>query len=446
MFLQNMQQIRASRPLATRFLFISFLMLISAPLLSDVVIELRDGKKIVVPVDKAEVERIIFTDDNLESSSVEKVEKKEASILVVNSEPSTNAVWHVGPDREMKYPSEVAKIAKDGDIVEIDSGTYFNDYAVWRQRDLTIRGFGGMAHLKSKGLIPNGKAIWIMKGDNIIIENVEFSGAKVKDTNGAGIRLAGGDLIMRNTFFHDNEFSILGGRPDASLEVVSSRFWFQKRKDTYSHGMYIGRLKRFTLRGSHVKGTDQGHQIKSRALENHILYNRIEDVPGGNSSRLIDLPNCGLSFVIGNDLHQGGSTQNISAIGYGAEKCVHRSEQQMKLYVVSNTFVNEAKNSVLVNNHAGGDVLVSNNLLFGAGKFLQGDGTESDNMKTPLSNRQSGSWAPSPGSAAIDRAVELSPVEGGSLIPDREFSLPVGTVQRAQSGPLDVGSRESSKR
>ena len=32
-------------------------------------------------------------------------------------------------------------------------------------------------------------------------------------------------------------------------------------------------------------GTDRGHQIKTRALENHILYNRIEDVRGGNSSR-----------------------------------------------------------------------------------------------------------------------------------------------------------------
>jgi hypothetical protein len=430
MFLQNMQQIRASRPLAARFLVISFLMLISAPLLSDVVIELRDGKNIVVPVGKEEVERIVLTD-------------KSPQLAIKRSLRRT---WHVGPEREMKYPSEAAKTAKDGDIVAIDSGTYFNDYAVWRQRDLTIRGFGGMAHLKSKGLIPNGKAIWIMKGDNIIIENVEFSGAMVKDTNGAGVRLDGGDLILRNTFFHDNEFSILGGRrPNASLEIVSSRFWFQKREDTYSHGMYIGQLKRFTLRGSHVKGTDQGHQVKTLALENHILYNRIEDVPGGNSSRLIDLPNCGLSFVIGNDLHQGRATQNTDAIGYGAEKCVQRSEQQMKLYVVSNTFVNEAKNGVLVNNHAGGDVLVSNNLLFGAGSFLSGNGSENNNIRTSLSMRTAGSWAPQSGSAAIDGAVELSPVEGVSLIATKEFTLPVGTQERAQNGPLDIGSRESAR-
>jgi hypothetical protein len=117
----------------------------------------------------------------------------------------------------------------------------------------------------------------------------------------------------------------------------------------------------------------------------------------------------------------------------------------MKLYVVNNTFVNEARNGTLVNNHAGGDVLVANNLLIGAGKFLAGDGTENNNVRVRLSQRQSGTWAPPPGSAAIDGAGELAPVEGVSLMPTREFTPPVGTAERAQSGPLDVGSRESAK-
>ncbi|MEH6571297.1 MAG: hypothetical protein V7709_19605 [Halioglobus sp.] len=431
MFVHNMQQARACLPMAARFFSLSFLMLISTPLLSDVVIELTNGKKIVVPVDKQEVERIVFTDKSPQLAT----------------ERSLGRTWQVGPDREMKNPSEAAKRAKDGDIVEIDSGTYHNDYAVWRQNNLTIRGIGGMAHLKSKGFIPNGKAIWIMKGDTIVIEKVEFSGAMVKDTNGAGLRLEGGDLILRSTFFHDNEFSILGaGGPDASLEIIASRFWFQKRKERYSHGLYIGALKRFTLIGSHVKGTDQGHQVKSRAFENHIMYNRIEDVSGGNSSRLIDLPNCGLSFVVGNDLHQGISTGNNNLIGYGAEKCAQRGEREMKLYVVNNTVVNEASNGVLVNNHAGGDILVSNNLLFGAGKFLSGDGVESNNIRLGISQRQAGSWAPPSGSAAIDGARNLPPVEGGALVPTREFDLPVGSAEREQNGPVDIGSREQAER
>jgi hypothetical protein len=355
-------------------------------------------------------------------------------------EPTT---LQVGPQRALKSPSAAARLASAGDTIEIDAGDYFNDYATWNQSNLTIRAVGGMAHLKSSGLIPNGKAIWIVSGNNIVIENMEFSGAKVADTNGAGIRHEGGNLTLRNTFFHHNEFSILTGADEnASLEITASRFWFQKRKNTFSHGLYIGALKRFTLEGSHIKGTDRGHQIKSRALENYILYNRIEDITGGNSSRLVDLSNCGLSYIIGNDMQKAETTQNVDAIGYGAEGCEDRSERQRQLFVVNNTFVNEAWSGALVKNHAGADVLVANNLIFGQGRFLMGAGTELNNISINLNVRQPGSWALSQGSTAIDAAKQLPDAAGVALLPTKEFNPPAGTVPRKQNGALDVGARE----
>jgi hypothetical protein len=359
------------------------------------------------------------------------------------AESSGPTILQVGPDKGLKSPSEAARIAKPGDTVEIDAGTYTNDYASWHQNNLTIRGVGGMAHLHSTGLIPNGKAIWIVSGNNMVIENVEFSGAQVVDTNGAGIRHEGGNLTLRNTFFHHNEFSILtGADPNASLEILSSRFWFQKRQNTFSHGMYIGALKRFTLEGSHIKGTDRGHQIKSRALENHILYNRIEDIVNGNSSRLVDLPNCGLSFIIGNDMQKAATTENVDAIGYGAEGCEGLSERQRRLFVINNTYVNEAWNGALVRNHAGGDVLVANNLMFGRGHFLMGKGQEVNNVSVNLVLRQPGSWLPPAESAAIDKAQTLPDAEGMALLPTREFNPPVGTVERTLYGLPDIGARE----
>jgi hypothetical protein len=353
------------------------------------------------------------------------------------------APLQVGPQRMLKSPSAAASMARAGDIIEIDAGAYSNDYATWNQDNLTLRGVGGMAHLKSNGLIPNGKAIWIVSGNNTVIENVEFSGAAVADTNGAGIRHEKGSLTLRNTFFHNNEFSILTGKePTATLNIQSSRFWFQKRANTFSHGLYIGALKRFTITGSHVKGTNLGHQIKSRALENHILYNRIEDVAGGNSSRLIDLPNCGLSFVMGNDMQQAETTQNADAIGFGAENCDGRTDRQQQLYVVNNTFVNEARSGTLVKNHDGGDVLVANNLVMGHGFFLLGKGSMQANVRAPLSKRIPDSWALQGGSKALDAAQTLLPVAGKLLVPTRQFNVPVGTTSRTSFGPLDIGSRE----
>jgi hypothetical protein len=303
-----------------------------------------------------------------------------------------------------------------------------------------------MAHLKSKGLIRNGKAIWIVNGNNVSMENIEFSGAAVRDTNGAGIRHQGGNLKLKNTFFHDNEFSILSGNlPNAEIEIESSRFWFQKRGRRHSHGIYIGRARRLTLVGSHFKGTDQGHQVKSRALENLILYNRIEDVPGGNSSRLIDLSNCGLSFVIGNDLHQGSTTENSNVIGYGPEGCERRSERQMALYVMNNTFINEASGGSFVRNFAGGDVMVMNNLMFGKGEILVGKGTESHNVLLPLDSRAGRAWTAPAGSDAIDNAAEPPSVAEAPLVPTMEFMPPAGTRKRPRSGQLDIGSRESTR-
>ncbi len=353
-------------------------------------------------------------------------------------------ILRVGPQRWLKTPSEAARLAKPGDTIEIDAGTYLNDYAVWQQENLTIRGIGGMAHMKSDTLIPNGKAIWIVSGDNTVIENIEFSGARVVDTNGAGIRHQGGDLTLRNTYFHHNEFSVLTGPyPEASLEVSSSRFYFQKREGTFSHGIYVGGLGRFTITGSHFKGTDRGHQIKSRALENHILYNRIEDVAGGNSSRLVDLPNCGLSYIIGNDMQQAATTENVDAIGYGAEGCETRTQQQHRLFVVNNTFINEAADGTLVRDHARGDVLVANNLIFGSGYVLVGRGAQHNNVTIRLSDRLSGSWAAPPDSTGIDAARALSDEEGVSLVPSREFKPPLGTAERPQYNTLDVGAHEA---
>lgn len=409
---------------------------------ADLVIHLKDGQRISVPVDTGNVESIEFTSTESAAQTGKAVGKKTRTPAVAKTAGAR--VLRVGENRRLKFPSDAARVAKDGDTIEIDAGTYHNDYAKWKQNDLTIRGVGGMAHLKSKGLIPNRKAIWIINGSNVLIENIEFSGASVKDTNGAGIRHQGGNLKLRNTFFHHNEFSILSGRlPNAVIEIESSRFWFHQRERRYSHGVYIGTSRRLVFVGNHVKGTDRGHQVKSRARENHFLYNRIEDVPGGSSSRLIDLSNCGLTFIIGNDLHQAATSENLNAIGYGPEGCRKVTEKQMQLYVVNNTFINEAAGGALVNNHAGGDVVVANNLLFGKGKFLVGGGEAEHNVRVPLRERSGSTWSAPAGSDAIDDAVKLSAVGGMSLVPTKEFSAPAGTRKRPRVGSLDIGSRET---
>src|SRR4051812_32321476 len=118
----------------------------------------------------------------------------------------------VGPRHELKTPSAAAKVARDGDVVEIEAGLYAGDAAIWFQNALTIRAVGGRVQLRADGAQAEGKGIWVIKGAGTVIEGVEFSGAKVADRNGAAIRLEGPGLTVRNSYFHGNQNGILTGR------------------------------------------------------------------------------------------------------------------------------------------------------------------------------------------------------------------------------------------
>jgi hypothetical protein len=54
---------------------------------------------------------------------------------------------------------------------------------------LTLRGSGGRAHLQAFGKSAEGKAIWVIKGNNVVVENIEFSDAAVASLNGEAYAL-----------------------------------------------------------------------------------------------------------------------------------------------------------------------------------------------------------------------------------------------------------------
>jgi len=216
-----------------------------------------------------------------------------AILSLLSSGAADAATLQVGPQRVLKLPSEAAKVAKDGDVVVIDAGVYPGDVAIWPQNRLTLRGVGGRAHLDARGKAAEGKAIWVLKGNNVTVEAIEFSGARVPDLNGAGIRFEGANLTIRNSHFHDNEMGILtGANPLGDILIEGSEFDNNtvdyRRYGRLGHNIYIGNVRRFTLRNSYIHDASIGHNVKSRAQENYILYNRIMDERNA-SSYLVDL-------------------------------------------------------------------------------------------------------------------------------------------------------------
>jgi hypothetical protein len=159
-----------------------------------------------------------------------------------------NGILLGGPTRSLKTPSAASQVAKDGAVIQIDAGLYSGDTATWRQNNLTIQGLRGMAHLDSAGKIAGGKAIWVIQGNNTVIESVEFSGTTVPDQKGAGIRQEGINLNLRHCYFHDNQEGILAGDNTASeIWIETTEFARNCFGDGYYHNQYINHVKKLTL-------------------------------------------------------------------------------------------------------------------------------------------------------------------------------------------------------
>ena len=358
----------------------------------------------------------------------------------------------VGPGQQFSRPSDIAKLVADGTVIEIVAGVYQDDVAVWRANDLTLRGVGGKAHLQMTGRIglqsgndqKNGKAIWVIAGNNVTVENIEFSGAKVSDRNGAGIRAEGADLIVRDCYFHHNENGILGGQ--GSIVIEHSEFAYNGYGDGRSHNVYISKpIKELIFRFNYSHHANIGHNLKTRAAVNYILYNRLIDEAEGRSSYALDIPNGGLSYVMGNVLQQNQDTDNWVLLRYGAER--DRNPQQ-QLYAINNTLVNDRNGGRFISISDDTSAYIINNAYLGSGDFLEGgneDDVLSHNLKledNEIVARGAYDYQLRSNSRAINGGTIPRSDDGDTLIPTLQYVHPLAKKQRSDDGSLDVGAFE----
>lgn len=284
---------------------------------------------------------------------------------------STQRILRVGPFEDIRTIAMAAKLAKDGDIVEIQAGEYYGDVALWMQKKLTIRARGGNARLYADGKNVESKAIWVIRNGDFRIENIDFIDTRVYDHNGAGIRFEGGNLHIKNCLFYGNDNGILTTDSADTLTIENSEFAYNGFGNGLSHNIYVGKIKALKITGSYFHHANVGHSVKSRAQHNQIYYNRITDESGGRASYELDLPNGGTAYLVGNIIQQDVVPQNSTLIAYGLEG-LHWPENT--LHLASNTIVNDQHyGGIFVRTAPGTQRLVSiNNLLVGKGKFHSG--------------------------------------------------------------------------
>ncbi len=374
-------------------------------------------------------------------------------IFILVSPVCFATIHQVGSSKNFKTPNELylAEVVQTGDTIEIDGETFSGEttLAVWYADSLLLRGVNGRPHLIADGKYIHQKGIWVIKGHNCTVENIEFSGASVPDKNGAGIRLDGTGITIRHCYFHDCEDVILTSNPeDGNILIEYTEFAHCGYGNGYSHNLYVGHVNSLTFRFNYTHHCKVGHCLKSRAQNNFIYYNYFADENDGYSSRLIDLPNGGFTIVMGNILMQGQEAINGNAFGYGLEGLINEAPHE--LYTINNTFVNKRSGARFVSVKEGTSVVnLSNNIFAGTGTVLEGTATTFENnvIETNITslkflNENNFDYHLTSTSPAIDAGASINDMNGLSLTPDFEYVHQMQSTKRTINENIDAGAFE----
>lgn len=280
------------------------------------------------------------------------------------------ATLTVGAGQQYSTISAAIAASHDGDVILVQAGTYTNDFATINTK-ITLQGVGGMVKMVGTENIPNGKGILVTNTD-VTIDSFEFTGARVDDGNGAGVRYQGGVLTITNSYFHNNENGILANPvAGGAITIRHSEFDGNGTGDGLTHNIYVNEIQRLTIENSFFHDASVGHQIKSRAQETIVTNTRIYD-NSGDSSYSVDLPNGGKATLAGNIIQQGVHGENANVIAFGAEGDLHAGSQ---LTMTNNIVINDLGFGALLLNPEDAPAAISGSQIFGfEGSLVSGGG------------------------------------------------------------------------
>jgi hypothetical protein len=388
----------------------------------------------------------------------------------------------VGPSRTYKTIPDGYNAAVAGDTIEIDAGDYPNTAFKIGKSNLTFKGVGGRPHVSYSGDIPNGKGIFVVEDPtvhDITFDNLEVSDATGGSGNEASIRFQGKNLTVRNCYLHHSYNGILEGHGavSGSIVLIENTELAYNGRSGFEHNMYISpSVQELTVRYSYSHHVIEGHLLKSRALTNYIYANRIVDENwsgnGNQASALIDIPQGGRTYIIGNMLHKGDHPgNNTGSLWYSRENA---NNGVFELYVVNNTYVSDSGSTntafVLAKNVT--NLFVANNIVIGpsaellhfedsvtrtitvthnlldtqvasitssAGATVTNPPAVSD---AKLVNRAGFDWHLAAGSAAIDAGADPGSAAGYGLSPTAQYVHKAAAETRGDVDVTDIGAFE----
>ena len=239
----------------------------------------------------------------------------------------------VGPSGQYATPCAAFPHLISGETLQVDanSGTPYYDTSDCLETapNVTITGVNGRPIIDgSKATL--SKAIWVISGYNVTIDNFEFRYAisSTSATNAEAIRIQagttsspnGGNVTVQRSYIHDNFEGILSDSISSSAAWYSATPYITLQYDEFAnngygdgltHNIYIGCCgnMNFTLQYSWTHDAYLGDAVKDRAPISNISSNLIGDSTG-STSYLLDFPLGGSTYVVGNSLYKLATTSS----------------------------------------------------------------------------------------------------------------------------------------
>jgi hypothetical protein len=298
-----------------------------------------------------------------------------ALLAVVIASGAQARTLEAGAGKQYPTPSAAIAATEAGDKVAIYPGQYF-DCAVVAKNNVTIEGVGNAEQIVMTDKACEGKALLVIRGENVTVRNITLTRVRVPDDNGAGIRGESKKITIDGVRFINNQNGILSGTDSGSLTILNS--YFEKNGfcgSACSHGVYAGHLDLLHVENSRFFDTQHAHHIKSRARRTEIIGCDIQDGPDGTASYEIEAPNGGSLVVRNSDIVKGPNAENhTAAIMIGSEGITQMTPE---IIIENNTFRNDGTYpTIFVDNLTATEAQLSGNKISGAGPVrpLKGDG------------------------------------------------------------------------
>lgn len=338
--------------------------------------------------------------------------------------------------------ADAVREAQDGDVIGLMSGTY-TEALVVENRRLTFRGIGAQPTVISgEGKAKALDALWQFKGGQVVLQNLTFRGARSPMGTGTAVQQQGGRLVVQGSTFEDNEQCLVALNDErAVLEIRDSVFArAPKVEGGLFHLLNVGRIAKLEMTGSRLQQGFEGHLVKTRARENLIAYNSLNDGVYGAASYEVEIASGGIATLVGNVFGQGIQAANPTMLAYGTDGL---RWDRNELWLAHNTFINYGWSpAVFVRSFddpagARAKVVAVNNLLVGPGVFWPAVRGELAGNRYATRGMLNDLWTYAMelpiDSVWRDSGVDPRNIHGRDLSPQAEFEFPQGT--RRLAGP-----------